>query len=208
MSKRIDVKPGDRFGKIVCITELDSVKGMRRWSMQCDCGSVFDALQKSFTSGGKMASCGCARYENYKSHGMSESKEYRAWVNMKTRCYDSRIPNYDRWGGRGIKVCDRWVNSFEAFYSDIGPAPDGNSSVDRIDNNGDYEPGNCRWATQQEQMRNTSTNRLVVIGGRRMPLSEAAEKAPVKYNTVIYRLKRGWSLDDALSLPPQKRTKT
>jgi hypothetical protein len=134
---------------------------------------------------------------------LSETPEYRHWINMKSRCDNPRTPGFD-YGGRGIKVCARWRDSFQNFFADLGPRPSPSHSVDRIDSNGNYEPSNCRWATPKEQGRNTRTNHLVIVGGREMTLAEAVETAPVPYNTVLYRLKRGWDLDDALSRPAKK----
>ena len=138
-------------------------------------------------------------------HLLYRTPEYRAWINMKSRCYNHNSPNYDRYGGRGIAVCDRWLDSFEDFLADVGPRPSSLHSLDRWpDQNGDYEPNNCRWATRIEQMRNVTSNKVVLIHGKEMTLAEAVERAPVPYNTVLYRLKRGWSLEDAVSRPQQQ----
>lgn len=134
----------------------------------------------------------------------TETREYRAWINMRSRCKTPSANGYHRYGGRGITVCERWDNSFEAFIEDMGPRPSPKHSVDRIDVNGNYEPGNCRWATKQEQARNLTNNRIVTINGRRMTLAEAVEGAAVIYNTVLYRLRRGWKIEDALYRPQQR----
>lgn len=123
---------------------------------------------------------------------------------MRSRCNGS-IAYYDRsYGSLGIKVCERWANDFEAFYEDMGPRPSPHHSIDRIDGNGNYCPPNCRWATQIEQCRNLRVNKIVTVGGQPMTLAEAAELAPVSYNTVVYRIKRGWNIDDAISRPAQR----
>jgi len=123
---------------------------------------------------------------------------------MKTRCYDENTPYFEIWGGRGIKVCDRWLTSFEDFLSDAGARPSRHHSLDRIDVNGDYEPGNVRWALQKTQCRNQRRNHLVTLRGKAMTLADAVDAAPVPYNTVLYRLKRGWSIEDAVRLPARK----
>lgn len=130
--------------------------------------------------------------------------EYRAWINMKSRCLTPSSTGFENYGGRGIKVCDRWVNSFDAFLGDVGHRPTNGHTLDRIDTDGDYEPGNVRWATRKEQSRNLRVNRLVTIDGVTRTLAEACEMAGMTYNTVLYRLKRGWSLTDALHLPCQQ----
>jgi hypothetical protein len=131
--------------------------------------------------------------------------EYRTWINMKSRCYNPNTPQFYRYGGRGIGVCEQWRSSFKDFFCDVGSRPTPEHSLDRWPNqNGNYEPGNVRWATSIEQSRNLTNNRIVQVGGRSMTLAQAVEAAPVPYNTVLYRLRRGWSVDDALSRPAQK----
>lgn len=130
--------------------------------------------------------------------------EYRHWINMKSRCKNPNTPFYKTYGGRGIKVCPEWEASFDQFFADMGPRPARSWSIDRIDTDGDYTPENCRWATRRTQSRNLRKNRLVYVNGERMTLAEAAEAAPVPYNTILYRLKRGWGIEDALSRPAAK----
>lgn len=129
--------------------------------------------------------------------------EYRVWVNMKSRCYNPNAPQYERWGGRGITVCERWREDFAAFYADMGQRQPG-QTLDRIDNGGPYSPANCRWADKQTQQRNRRVNKMVQVFGSTMTLAEAVDLAPVPYNTVLYRLKRGWSVEDAVTRPARK----
>jgi hypothetical protein len=130
--------------------------------------------------------------------------EYRHWINMKSRCNNPNTPHYERYGGRGIKVCPEWDASFDRFFADMGPRPNQSWTIDRIDTNGDYTPENCRWATRKMQARNLRNNRVVFARGKEMTLAEAVEEAPVPYNTVLYRLKRGWDIENALSRPAAK----
>jgi hypothetical protein len=129
---------------------------------------------------------------------MSDTKEYHSWRAMVARCTNKKLPDYDRYGGRGIKVCDRWLNSFENFYTDMGDRPPG-MTLDRIDNDGDYTPENCRWATWREQSRNRRDNRL--IEGKSMV--EWCEDNDLSYDAVGYRLHRllrnGMSDEDAVN---------
>lgn len=140
-------------------------------------------------------------------HGMSKTKEYRAWIAMKTRCENSNTPYWNLYGGRGIAVCERWSSSFKEFYSDMGPKPKGKFGVDRINVEGNYEPENCRWANSKTQCRNTRTNHRVQQNGSMITLAEAVEGTSLKYNTILYRLKRGWTVEQALSLGPQRGVK-
>lgn len=202
MSARLHIE-GSRFGRLVPVEELPRQNGMRVWRLKCDCGTERIALQKAFASGGRMRSCGCASKPSVK-HGLSTTPEYRHWVNMITRCEYQPATGFDYYGGRGITVCERWRSDFRNFYADMGPRPSPRHSVDRIDVNGDYEPGNCRWATSSAQARNKRVNRIVAVDGREMTLADAVDRAPVPYNTVLYRLKRGWHLDDAITRPQQR----
>lgn len=123
-------------------------------------------------------------------HGLCNTKVYRAWVTMRSRCEDTNNKRYHRYGGRGIKVCDRW-QSFDMFYADMGDAPHG-ASLDRIDNDGDYEPGNCRWATPTQQQNNTSNNRTYTHDGKTQTLAQWARDLGIAYHVLRYRLNKGW----------------
>jgi hypothetical protein len=167
MSKRAIVEPGTRFGRLTVISELDkkvypSGVPSRVFLLSCDCGNVAEKELIHLKSG-HTSSCGCARIDTLakawlanETHGHSRvgktTVEYTAWQAMKDRCFNRNNRMFKYYGGRGITVCERWL-SFENFYDDMGPRPEG-LSIDRIDNDGDYEPGNCRWATWKQQAEN------------------------------------------------------
>jgi hypothetical protein len=137
------------------------------------------------------------------THRMSRSPEYRIWVDMRRRCEKPSVKGFAHYGARGIKVCERW-QTFVFFFEDMGPRPSNRHSVERIDNNGNYEPGNCRWATQTEQGNNRRTNRLVTYRGRTITLADAIRAAGsvVRKDTARLRLLRGWSAEAAVETPP------
>lgn len=203
MADRLEIQD-KRFGLLTAVEELSPENGKRKWRLLCDCGKERIALQKAFASGGTMRSCGCAINKPQLKHGLSKSPEYRSWINMKTRCYDASTPYYPGWGGRGIRVCDRWLNSFPSFLEDVGKRPSKRHSLDRIDVNGNYAPDNVRWAVPETQGRNKRDHHFVEVDGHEITLAEAADRAPVPYNTVLYRLKRGWSVKNAISFPSRK----
>ena len=136
----------------------------------------------------------------------SESPEYRSWSSMKTRCLNTRMPDYHNYGGRGIEICWRWRYSYKLFLEDMGRRPTPGHSLDRIDANGHYEPDNCRWATWIEQQRNRRDCVFLVIDGQRATISEWAERRGLSYKAVYQRLQSGWSPQRALSVPVQKRS--
>lgn len=135
----------------------------------------------------------------------TKQSAYVTWCGMKQRCYDKKQPHYKNYGGRGIEVCDRWRNLFQAFFDDMGPRPF-KMSIERIDNDGNYEPTNCRWATPKEQARNKRARRMVTIDGVEQHIAEVAEKYGLDMRTLDKRLKAGWPLEKALLKEPQWNT--
>jgi hypothetical protein len=188
---------GCRYGMLVVIGRAPNAGRFANWICQCDCGNI------RIISAGNLKrpstySCGCAKGGKVK-HGMAGTRMYRIWSGMKARCYNPSNDAWGRYGGRGIVVCERW-HDFAMFIADMGERPAG-TSLDRINNDGNYEPGNCRWATQTQQTRNTRSNRWVVVDGLRMVFAEAAEKYGISPATAWLRLKSGWSEDDAFMVP-------
>ncbi len=156
-------------------------------------------------------SCGCLRIEAHTTHGATVNQqttpEYRAWFGMKQRCYYKTHIQFKDYGGRGIRVCDRWRDSFENFLADMGPRPSRAYSLDRFpDMHGDYEPSNCRWATSSEQHRNRRNNRLITFGGETRCITAWAEAYGINPSTLHHRLKRGTPLADALTNKLHTRT--
>lgn len=194
---------GQRFERLLVIGQVDR-QGHRyiRWLCKCDCGSTHATRTYGLTSG-RTLSCGCLSRERVKAsftkHGMNRTQPYGVWCSMKRRCYSPKYKHFDNYGGRGIKMCDAWKNSFQAFFDDMGERPTPGHSIDRIDNDGDYEPGNCRWATKSEQCSNTRANHFVVVGGHKMTLTQAAAAHNKSVMTVYKRLKRGLSIEEALA---------
>lgn len=163
MSRLIDLS-GQQFGRLTVIRRHAGALPRYgvHWDCVCACGSE-TVTHGTELKKGKARSCGCLQRElqgnKQRTHGMSGTPTFTAWARMKQRCYDRACPKYYRYGARGVIVCERWLNSFENFLSDMGEKPSGRS-LDRIDNDGNYEPGNCRWATASQQVRNRSISKL------------------------------------------------
>jgi len=151
MAELIDIL-GLRFGRLIVVSRAESrYSGQTMWKCLCDCGQFTEVVQYSLRRG-KTNSCGCLNKEIVTKHGRWGTPVYNSWHSMMQRCYNSNYPRYRDYGGRGIKVCNRWLK-FENFLEDMGDRPNG-TSLDRINNNGNYAPSNCRWATSKEQASN------------------------------------------------------
>ena len=174
------------------------------------CGGMF--IRSVRATDRKVTRFFCSRacpdsYGPSRTHGHSATTEYRIWSQMRGRCANPRGARWSSYGGRGITVCARWHESFENFLADMGPRPAG-TTLDRKDNDGNYEPGNCRWATRIEQQNNMRSNRIVVVSGERMTLAEACRRAGLDSSLVGGRLHRGESIAKALRPAPHRRQTT
>lgn len=183
------------------------VKGKNTfWACRCTCGKVVVIDGRNLRSG-QTKSCGCRQREAGRvsgspsvKHGLSRTPEYQCWQSMMDRCADPEKPRNKRYAGRGIKVCDRWLHSFENFLADMGHRPSSEHTLERKDNNGDYEPGNCKWATRIEQANNRRTSRYFVIAGERKTVAQWCRHLgldPDKDRArVLWRLEHGRTLED------------
>lgn len=194
---------GQRFNRMLVISRADSDKnGNARWNCVCDCGEERTVHSQSLRNGSTQ-SCGCLNKDSRPvKHGASGEPVYKAWHGMIQRCTNKGHHKWHRYGGRGITVCERWLK-FENFIEDMGTRPVG-MSVDREDNNGNYEPGNCRWATPLQQGSNRSTNVYVLIDDELLTLSSAARRFGIHKSTVMNRIRSGWEPLKAVTTPVKK----
>ena len=178
--------------------------GLRVWECRCSCGTVSEVSQSTLRSGGSK-SCGCLKSIHGEARNRHNSLTYCCWRGMKERCRSPKCPGYKDYGGRGIQVCQRWQESYPAFLSDMGPIPDQGYSIERVNNNGHYEPGNCRWATMKEQGRNKRNNRLVTAEEVTLCVSEWAERKGIDARTIVSRLRAGWDEARSVTEPARPR---
>ncbi len=194
---------GRRFGRLLAISRAESDKnGNSKWLCRCDCGAEKLVMSQSLRSG-KTVSCGCFNREinvaRCTTHGAASTTYYKAWHAMHERCRTPTHHKWHRYGARGIRVCDRW-SSFETFRADMGPRPAG-LSLDRINNDGNYEPGNCRWSTPLEQASNRANNVRVEVRGRSFTASQASRLLGDNRSTVSRRIRSGWNPLSAATTP-------
>lgn len=199
---------GKQFGRLTVVSYFGASPGGRGsvWLCRCACGNEKHILSGQLHRG--TSSCGCLNKDVQRArltkHSRSRTSAYRIWSTLRQRCTNPNNTQFKNYGARGIKVCDRWLASFEDFAADMGPRPDG-GEIERIDNNGNYEPGNCRWASRKEQCRNTRRTRFLTHNGETLCVTEWAERLGVHPVTLHLRLKKGWSVEKTVTTPPLKR---
>lgn len=156
----------------------------------CECGTQKSVRRSNLVTGASL-SCGCLNLERTVTHGRHQSPEYRVWHNMVCRCHRETNRDYKSYGGRGIRVCDSWKESFQSFFADMGERPSSKHELDRINNDGNYEPGNCRWVTKKENNRNKRTNVMITAGTKTLCLEDWAIELGVGPSCIRKRLSQG-----------------
>ena len=202
---------GHKFNRLTILKEIGRKDNKIIVECVCECGGMIKTRKTSVTSG-ITKSCGCLYREGRKraaslifKHGMCDTITYRSWANMKTRCNKSNHSGYKNYGARGIKVCEDWV-TFENFYKDMGDRPSSKHSIERIDNNGNYEPSNCRWATTIEQCNNTRKNIEIEFYGTKLTIAEWSRVLNLPYYLLRNRLNTlKWSVFKSFMTPARGR---
>jgi hypothetical protein len=173
------------------------------WLCRCSCGQEVEVAANRLTSARPTRSCGCLSADTLRQrrfkHGLSLTYFHRTWSQIVQRCCNPNNPAYPRYGGRGIKVCDRWRHSLEAFAADMGERPSPAHSVDRVDNDGPYSPSNCRWATRTDQARNRQSSHLIAAHGQTRTLQEWADLTGLNRSTIARRIARGLTGERAVA---------
>lgn len=206
--KALDLK-NQKFNRLT-VLEFIGYEGKRKlWKCRCDCGNIVNVVTFRLTTN-KIKSCGCLRNEKLiersTKHNMRYSRIYNTWRSMRSRCSNPKNPAYKNYGGRNIKVCDEWQNSFKAFYEwSLKNGYKDDLTIDRINNDGNYEPSNCRWVDRKIQNNNTRHNRLITYQDKTMNISQWAEYVGLTYSCLKTRLYNGWSIEKALTTPIKKR---
>ena len=192
---------GQRVGRLTVISKEPNTNPKDKhamWLCVCDCGNTKKVASHHLKKG-SVKSCGCI------SHKKSNTHIYKVWVHIKGRCYDAKHKHYKYYGGRGITVCDEWRSNFQAFYAwamDNGYKE--NLTIDRVDNNKGYSPDNCRWVTMKEQANNKRNNIVITFNNKTQTLAQWAIELNIKQNTLLYRLRRGWSVERAFKTKVQR----
>lgn len=205
---------GKRFGRLIVISR--GTKTNKSFVCKCDCGNMCEVLSDNLKKG-DTKSCGCYHKEmlpyNRRTHGESKSRLYKTWKCMRARCNNKNNKSYKWYGGRGIKVCDEWDKSYEPFRNwaienGYDPEkPSASCSLDRINNDGDYTPDNCRFVSTKVQHRNTSRNIFMTYNGKTQTVMDWAAETGINYGTLRNRVMSGWSTEDALKTPSGERRK-
>jgi hypothetical protein len=200
---------GRKYGSIeVMAYSHKSTSGSHYWLCKCACGNE-KLVQKSNLESGRTKSCGCEKGERISqrrlTHGLTRTRVHTIWTDMKQRCLNPNAPDYPRYGGRGIKLCQAW-HSFDYFYEDMGEPPEG-TTLNRINNDGDYEPGNCEWAAAEIQQNNRRTSRRILHMGFDWTLAQWSRYSGTPARIISWRIEHGWSVKAAIFGMVAKRTK-
>lgn len=194
---------GQRFGRWTVVSKSHKgAGGVIFWLCRCDCGSEAP-VRAARLRDGTSTSCGCYHREVVSTHGMTKTRSWKSWDSMLQRCENPKAPDYPRYGGRGIKVAPEW-HDFERFLADVGERPEG-TTLERLDVDGDYRTGNCRWATASEQQRNKTNSIRATFNGLTKSVQDWADELGVPAAVIKWRLAKGWS--DALALTTPVRGK-
>jgi hypothetical protein len=208
-SKRVKDLRGQKFGRLA-VKDFAGVEKNRlaTWACVCDCGNTTTVRSSDLTNG-HIKSCGCLAKETRFTHGMSKSKLYNVYKHMVSRCYNEKNKIYKHYGGRGIRVCAAWLDNRTNFLDwALSNGYLEGLTLDRIDNDGPYNPENCRWTTKIQQGRNKQNTWMITIDGKSMcayDYLDSLRNVAVPYNTVRFRIKAGWTLEDATSKPNQRK---
>lgn len=193
---------GRQFGQLTVVRSAGTREGKKPaslWECKCSCGKTTIVVGDRLT-GGKTRSCGCLKLTCRRTHGLSSTLAAKSWYGMVSRCGNPKDKDYPRWGGRGIKVCKRWLK-LENFVKDMGERPSKKHSIERRDNNGNYCKRNCYWALPIQQMSNRRVTVYLTYKGQRRTLKEWARKLGVSYQLLHYRYELGWSARHILFMP-------
>jgi hypothetical protein len=193
---------GQRFGRVlVGARSTNDDFGRVRWRCNCDCGSTVVIIGNHLASG-NTKSCGCISREKkalrFTQHGYYGTPTHTSWQTAKQRCFNPNSPEFHNYAGRGITMCQKWANDFAEFLRDMGERPNG-KTLDRIDNDGNYEPGNCRWATPRQQLNNTRRNMVLELNGERMTAIQWSRHLGLSARTIHDRIRKGWTVERVLS---------
>lgn len=207
VTSRFTDHSGEKFGRWTVISFAEQRNGMRLWNCQCECGTK-RAVAYNNLYGGRSLSCGCWQAEKasqtHFKHGHVGHPIYGTWAGIKNRCYNKKDQDFRHYGGRGIMVCEAWRADFWNFWDDMAPGWRPRLSIERIDVNGNYEPDNCRWATQSEQMRNTRASHFIDTHIGRITISQAAEISGLSVTAIKYRSENNWPIESILD-PTRRR---
>ena len=206
---------GNRYGKLIVLSKTDrkTKDGHYYYNCQCDCGNTKEIIAKSLKRG-LTKSCGCVRKETMSTHGLSQSRFYAIWEGMIDRVTNPENDRYTRYGGRGITICKEW-NDFSNFKNDMYDSycmhvkefGENDTTIDRINTDGNYEFDNCRWATNKQQANNRSTNVMIEWNGKTQSMKMWSEELNISYDTIRSRYKRGWSVERIMTTPQQIKRK-